>query len=296
MKRHERAKVSQWGPEHETDLAIKYLRNEGGAYRRPDRPFALVVSMNPPHTPYNQVPQRYVETYAGQTADDLINRPNVDRKKNSPGAKIARQHLKNYFAMVTGVDDQFGRILATLEREGLADDTIVVFTSDHGNCVGCHNMPTKNNHYEESMRVPFMIRWPERIPARHDDLLLATPDIAPTLLGLMGFRRAIPRPMQGRNWAPLFQGRPMRRPTSQLYFKAQPWSRAWGERGVRTHRHTLMIRKTPDRPTITVLHDNENDPYQLKNIADEQPQIATRLMKKELVPWLKKTRDPWLRM
>lgn len=294
MTRDERVKVHQWGPEHEADLAIQYLRNEGGAYRQASRPFALVVSMNPPHTPYNQVPQRYVEMYADKTAQDLINRPNVNLKENTKGARLARAQIKNYFAMVTGVDDQFGRILEALGRQNLADDTIVVFTSDHGNCLGCHDMPTKNNHYEESMRVPFMVRWPGRIAPRKDDLLLGTPDIMPSLLALMGHARDIPEGVEGTNFAPLFLGRKMPRPSSQFYFKANPDKTAWGERGVRTHRYTLMIRKTKGQPTRTVLHDNRKDPYQLRNVAKDQPELVKRLRDKELVPWLKKTGDPWL--
>ena len=64
-----------------------------------------------------------------------------------------REFIRNYFAQVTGVDDQFGRILVALKAMGLEEDTIVVFTSDHGNCLGCHDQVTKNVHYEESMRV-----------------------------------------------------------------------------------------------------------------------------------------------
>jgi len=71
-------RVEQWGPEHETDVALRYLRNEGGALRDPDAPFALVVAMNPPHMPYGKVPERYKEVYEGRSAQELCPRPNVD--------------------------------------------------------------------------------------------------------------------------------------------------------------------------------------------------------------------------
>jgi len=119
MTRDERARVDQWGPEHEADLAVEYLHNKDGKYRRPDRPFALVVAMNPPHMPYQAVPQKYIDVYADKTPEELIARGNVNLKENAKGAKLARGQTKNYFAMITGVDEQFGRILQALKEAGL---------------------------------------------------------------------------------------------------------------------------------------------------------------------------------
>jgi arylsulfatase A-like enzyme len=75
------------------------------------------------------------------------------------------------------------------------------------------------------------------------------------------------------------------------YDQQQP---AHGRRGVHTERYTLMISKMPGEPRETVLHDNVEDPYQLKNVADEMPDVVERLIEDELVPWLQKTADPWL--
>jgi arylsulfatase A-like enzyme len=286
-------KVKQWGPEHEADLAIRYIRNVGGKYRQPGRPFALVVSMNPPHTPYHLVPQKYLDRYEGKTPEDLVNRPNVDLGGDSRGGRLARKHIKNYFAMVTGVDDQFGRILSALEEEGLRGNTIVVFTSDHGNCLGSHEHDTKNVHYEESMRVPFMVSWRGRIIPRCDDLLLSTADICPTLLELMGFGADIPPGVQGSSLASAFLTGGGARPGSQLYMWVPVGRPAWGRRGVRTHRYTLMISKMPGKPRKCVLHDNLEDPYQLQDFADERPQVVEELTR-ELHAWLRKNKDPWL--
>jgi len=291
--RDEPIRVKQWGPEHEADLAIKYIRNEGGKYRDEKKPFALVMSMNPPHTPYQLVPKKYVDMYEGKTYKDLINRPNVNKEGDTPGGKLARRHIKNYFAMVTGVDDQFGRVLKTLEDEGLQSETIVVFTSDHGNCLGSHEHSTKNVHWEESMRVPFLIRWPGKIKPRRDDLLISTIDIYPTLLELMGFADRIPNQVTGASHASLFLTGKGKRPTSQFYMWVPPGKPAWGRRGVRTHRYTLMISKTEARPPEYTLHDNVNDPYQLKNIARDQPRVVKDLTK-ELEKLLRKNSDPWL--
>ncbi len=286
--------VDQWGPEHEADRAIAYIQNEGGDFRDADQPFALVVAMNPPHMPYGLVPEKYVAYYDGKTYRDLLVRPNVDVDGDSPMSELARTQTKNYFAMVTGVDEQFGRILEALEEEGLANDTIVLFTSDHGNCLGTHGQISKNNHYEESMRVPFLVRWPGRIEPRHDDLMISTPDIFPTLLDFMGFAEDIPAEVEGASYASILLTGEGERPTSQLYLWVPPGEPAGGRRGVRTRRYTLMIEKTGDRVTETTLHDNKEDPYQLRNIADESPDVVERLIEEELTPWLEKTNDPWL--
>ena len=291
--RDEFAFVEQWGPEFEADTAIKYIKNEDGTYRDPSRPFALVVSMNPPHTPYNQFPERYLEPYEGKTSKDLIVRPNVDTSGQTAMSRLALTHTKNYFGNVTGVDHQFGRIVQALAEAGLEDDTIVIFTSDHGNCVGTHNQDTKNNIYEESMRVPFLIRWPGKIEPRRDDLLISTTDIYPSLLELMGHKADVPAQVEGTSHAQLFLTGEGRRPGSQPYLKIPYDNRAYGWRGVRTHEWKLTINCVPDKPIETVLFDRRNDPYELKNLAPEKPEVVRELITAELIPWLKRSGDPW---
>ena len=283
--------VDQWGPEHEADLAIKYINNQGGKYRDPNKPFALVVSMNPPHTPYHLVPDKYKEPYADMSDDELINRKNV--KPGSEGKKEALKSLRNYFAMCTGVDEQFGRILKGLKDAGLEKDTIVLFTSDHGNCLGSHNEATKNVHWEESMRIPFLIRFPGRIQPRNDDLLISVPDIYPTVLDLMGFKNDIPPEVQGQSHAKLFTSGPGLRPDGQLYMWVPKGKPAYGRRGLRTSRFTMMINKWETGGSETLLLDNVSDPYQLKNIAKSSPEIVKKLTGK-LNEILKKLDDPWL--
>jgi len=291
--RNERVVVKQWSPEHEADTAISYIRNEEGKYRDPKKPFALVVANNPPHMPYRMVPEKYLAIYGDKTAEELITRDNINLEENTKGAKLARKQIANYFAMITGVDDQFGRILRALKDQGLEKDTIVVFTSDHGNCLGCHDQVSKNVHYEESMRVPFMIRWPGKIASRQDDLLLSTPDIYPTLLDLMGFKGDIPADVEGSSRASILLTGSGERPASQLYMWVPYGKPAWGRRGVRNHRWTMMISKEEGSGPEYVLHDNVNDPFQLENVAEENPDVTSRL-ERELAHLLKKTNDPWL--
>lgn len=285
--------VNEWGPVHEASLAIEYLRNPHGRFRRPGKPFALVISMNPPHMPYDQVPEKYVRLYDGTDIEDSCTRANIPPADQKWG-RYYRDNIRNYLAMVTGVDEQFGRILKALREEGLENNTIVVFTSDHGNCLGIHDEISKNNHYEESMRIPLLVRWPGKIQPRRDDLLISVPDLYPTLLDLMGFGRTLPSDIEGANYASLLRTGMGTRPKSQLYLGIPLGQPAWGRRGVRTHSHTMVVSRTPSQDPVHVLHDNVRDPYQLRNIADEEPEVVRRLTEEELIPWLEKTKDPWL--
>lgn len=291
--RDEAHRVDQWGPEHEADQAIAYIKNQGGAYRKNGHPFALVVSMNPPHMPYDQFPRKYLKPYENFDENLFFNRPNVPPAGTKWG-DYYRKHIRNYYAMITGVDAQFGRIISTLKEAGLEENTIVVFASDHGNCLGIHEMISKNNHFEESMRIPLMVRWPGRIKPRQDDLLISVPDIFPTLLDLMGFTFDCSSQVQGVRHAGLILNGRGPRPSSQLYLRVPLEKPAFGRRGVRTHRYTLMLNEMPLQPCTQVLYDRQNDPYQLINAADSSRPLVQQLIKDELIPWLKKTNDPWL--
>ena len=290
MGRDERLKIEQWGPQHEVDTAIKYLRNEGGAYRDSDKPFALVISMNPPHTPYHLFPEHYREAYSEVSDKRLFERPNIPAADTELG-DYYRKNIRNYFSMITGVDDQFGRLLDELDSLGLSGDTIVVFTSDHGDCVGIHRQPHKNNHFEESMRVPFLIRWPGKIRPRSDDLLFSNTDICPTLLGLLG--ESIPNSIQGESRAALFRTGEGVRPEAQPYMKMPYRNPLSGRRGLRTDRYTLMVDKAGDEQPLVELYDRGNDPYQLANLASGELGLVSELLEEGVRPWLDQAEDGW---
>ncbi len=285
--------VDTWGPTHEADTAIRFIRNEGGGFRDPGKPFALFVAMNPPHMPYDQVPPEYLELYAETPLALLIRRPNIPPAKNKWG-DYYRSNIRGYYAMISGVDAQFGRILAALDEAGLRNDTIVVFHSDHGNCLGIHSEISKNNPYEESMRVPLLVRWPGKIFPRRENLLLSVPDLGPTLLEVMGHRSSIPKDVQGSSQAATLLGGKGARPSSQPYIWTPVGKPGTGRRGVRTRTHTLVMTYMPDSPPEVVLFDNIRDPYQMKNFAEEDHDNVSRLKRDELIPWLEKTRDPWI--
>jgi arylsulfatase A-like enzyme len=286
----ERIEPEEWSVKHETDVAVRYIRNSGGECREPGAPFSLVVSFNPPHPPFDQVPRKYVEMYGEKTNEELLNRPNVSFERK---ARRALMHAKNYFAAVTGVDEQFGRILKALEDEGLADDTVVVFSADHGEMLGSHGRMGKVAWYDESLLMPFIVRWPGRIAPRSDDLLLGVPDVMPTLLGLAGFADHIPGDVEGTDYSRALLGEDMARPTSALYLNTTPRNAAAGARGLRTHRYTFVIERTKDGGERVHLYDNEADPYQMTDIAGREPEVEKRLAK-ELDEWLRRTNDPWL--
>jgi len=284
--------ADQWGPEHEAHLAVKYIHNEGGKYRDPDRPFALVVAPNPPHMPYKLVPDKYRKYYDGIEAEEVCTRPDIPEKGTKWG-DYYREHILDYYAAITGVDQQFGRILAAIEDESLTNETIVLFTADHGDCLGIHGFQSKGNCYEESVRIPFIIRWPGRIEHGTDDLLMSAPDIYPTLMDLMGFADRVPAEVEGSSHASVILTGEGPRPSSQFYIYPHQTKREYGTRGVRTHRYTMVINNTPDEATEQVaLFDNSNDPCQMENIADRRPDAARKLIEEDLIPWLARTGDP----
>ncbi len=292
--------VDQWGPEHEADQALRFLRNEGGAYRDPDKPFALVVSMNPPHTGYELVPPRYLEGYRDLDVEALAaRRPQVP----PAGARMGdyyRHNLKFQYAQITGVDEQFGRILAGLKEAGLDQNTVVLFTSDHGDCIGAHGEIAKNNPYEESMRVPLLIRWPGRIaPGRDDVTLPGSAELCPTLLDLLGFSDRMPAGVQGVSLAPLLLGKAGPRPDAQLYlFVSDGWAAApdffLGRRGWRTADYKLVVERKKSRPETITLFDRHADPNELHNVAADHPELV-RTLRTHMEERLRAIGDPWMK-
>lgn len=285
--------INQWSPEHEADIAIKYLRNENGKYRDSNKPFSLVVSMNPPHSPYDQIPKKYLDKYKGITSKSLNTRPNVQWDKEY-GEGYGPEYFKEYMAMIYGVDEQFGRIIDELDSLKLTEDTLVLFFSDHGCCMGSNGNPTKNVHYEEAMRIPMIFRWPGTLSAGSSDILFSAPDIYPTILGLMGMEDLIPDTVEGINFAKTVRGMQGDiHPSSQFYTFMPYGAQSYGRRGIRTDRYTLVIDRKIGKPLSFVLHDNKKDPYQMENIAEESRDLIKKLIAEELMPWLDKTGDPW---
>ena len=272
-----RIDVDQWAPEHEADVAISFLRNEGGAYRHAQQPFALVWAPNPPHGPHHFVPEKYRAVYRDRPIEQLLNRPNV-QLEGGDGSE-APDVAADYFAMCTGVDEQFGRLLSELDAQGLAENTIVIFTSDHGEMLGSHGRMRKSVWYDESMLVPFLMRYPASARPRWDDLLLSTPDLCPTLLGLCGLADKTPDGVQGQDLSATLTRGEGPRPSEALYLSADTDSATSGAVGLRTQRYTYVcpLAGGSDQLPGRLLFDSQTDPYQMTNLAAGHPDVVADL-------------------
>ncbi len=272
--------VDTWGPEHEADQAIAFLKGQ----RDDTRPFALVVAMNPPHTSYKEVPQHLL---AEQQGRELLIRGNIDHA--ALDSSKAQPEAEAYFAMVHGVDEQVGRILATLAEEGLADDTLVLFTADHGCCLHSHAQGFKNVPWDESILIPFLLRFPGRVAPRIDhDCVLSVPDIMPTVLGLLGYRAEIPAGVQGRDLSAWCGDGSGTAPTVALYQQIDVADHSAGPRGLRTRDHLFLAQ--PDG--TTQLFDSRSDPYQVHDISALQPALVGQFQT-DLRLELQRAGDPW---
>lgn len=302
-KKHEPVEYS---PVYEAKKAIDYLKNTGNV-RDPQKPFFIMVGMNPPHSPYNSLRDCMEEDYnlyKDIPLDTLLFRPNVTNRSLK---KI--NSAPYYFANVTGVDRAFGMILDALKELDMDKNTIVVFASDHGELMCSHGLAeeAKNMPYSEAMNIPFIVRYPEKIKHRVDSILLSTPDIMPTLLGLAGLEKQIPQEIQGKDYSELFLdgNASIQRPTSALYFKNE-----FGEkneqgknmgyfpmaRGLKTGKYTLAFMITKDKKIKeTYFYDDENDPYQLNNLPLKGNEKIVKKLCMELGRQLKAINDPWYR-
>ncbi len=211
------------------------------------------------------------------------------------GEALARwkyqRYMQDYLATVQSVDDSVGRVLAALDKGGLARNTLVVYTSDQGFFLGDHGMYDKRFMYEESIRMPFLVRWPARIKAgTRSDALGLNIDFAPTFLDVAGL--PVPPEMQGRSLVPLLAGRiPSDWRTSMYYrYYHDPGDHnTRAHYGVRTRTHKLIHFWKKDQ---WELFDLVNDPHELHNLYGEPGQDAlTRTLEAELARLKKEVRD-----
>ncbi len=273
-------KLGKYEAEGWTDIAVDFLREQANK----QQPFFLMLTMGPPHDPYKAPPQ-YEAMY---DATKLTMRPNwIDRTQLG-----SRQDIASYYAQVTAVDDQVGRVMQTLKDLKLDEDTIIILTSDHGDMLGSQGLRLKRKPWEESIRVPGIVRYPRRVKAgQQTDAMLTHVDLAPTLLSLCEVK--IPRAMQGNNLSRVILGQSQQAPDSAYFQIFGPYDgdgtqHSW--RGVRTNRY--MYARSQQQPWV--LYDLEKDPYELYNLAADPAAVAVRaVMEKQLASWMKKTGDSW---
>lgn len=296
-----------------TDLSLDWLKQ-----RDKSKPFFLCCHYKAPHRPWDPAPRfkdlfKDVEIPEPPTLqDDLKGRAKAVRQtrmtvgehmsdrdlqtaipKNLSRAELRRwayqQYMKRYLACVAAVDENVGRLLAFLEREGLTQDTIVVYTSDQGFFLGEHGFFDKRLMYEPCLTTPLIVRWPghTRPGSVNTDMVLNI-DHAPTFLDIV--KGDFPKDMQGRSYRTLLEGRTPADWRHSMYYRywmhLDPSHNAPACYGVRTDRYTLVHyygkgmnmkgAKNLDRPAEWELFDLKKDPQQVRNVYAD-PNYATVL-------------------
>jgi arylsulfatase A-like enzyme len=264
---HDDQKVKVWDGYDafaQTDDACEYLRQHDKG-----SPFLLVLSWGAPHAPYETAPENYRRLYSPEA---IQLRPNVP----SAMADQARRELAGYYAHCSALDDCLAKLLRSLDELNLRENTILVFTSDHGDMLGSQGHLKKQRPWEESVRVPFLLRWPQRYghEGRKVDALIDAPDILPTLADLAGL--PVPASAEGTSYKDYLEGAADPKHGMTLLSCIHPFGQFnrpqfWGYeyRGLRTVRYTYT--RTLDGPWL--LYDNQLDPYQLENLLDK-PEAA----------------------
>src|SRR5262245_51124781 len=202
-----------------------------------------------------------------------------------------QRYMQDYLATLQSVDDSVGRVLAYLDKSGLARSTIVIYTSDQGFFLGDHGLFDKRFMYEESIRMPFLVRWPSAIkPGTRSDALALNIDFAPTFLEAAGLK--MPAEIQGRSLLPVVRGRAPADWRTSMYYRYYHDPGDHNTRahyGVRTRTHKLIYFWKKDQ---WELFDLVNDPYELHNLYGEPGQDAlTATLKQELARLKREVRD-----
>ena len=325
-------------PDMETDYAIDYIKANGHGRAKP---FLLVVSWAPPHpgtlppppgftgnqaedgeTGYYAAPKEYSDLYH----DARLTRPNVKPIRMNPNA----QHILSkpdvppaagYFGAIASLDRNMGRLLQTLKDEGLSDNTIVIFTSDHGEMMTSQGLFGKKVWWEESVGVPFMVNWKGRVKPGHCDELFNGPDIAPTLLTLAGLKPQ--NGMEGLDFSPAVLGRKMTGPAeiyTAMFSELQFGATAEGWRGVISKKYSYAVdgpkarahgapvnRRAAENgavassqaappatgPVTRYLFDLDADPYQLHPLDTSDANPVAVDLRTKLKDWLVARKDPF---
>jgi arylsulfatase A-like enzyme len=266
-----------WVDDVSTDYAIAFLK------QRHDKPFSLVLGFKSPHGPRGgaNLPERLRNLYASEKSRPVPNLGvpaiyNAGSSNASPGrrapsapeeATVMPSHL-DYLRHVAGADENLGRLLKALDELKLTDNTVVVFASDNGYYLGEHGLGDKRSLYEESLRIPLLIRYPKLFPkGKVFDEMVLNLDLAPTFLELAGL--GAPREMQGRSWVPLIAGKSTGWRTSFLaqYFAENQYQHTPTIVGVRTASAKLV--KYPGHVEWTELFDLAKDLYEVRNLASD---------------------------
>ena len=287
--------IDQWSPEHETDVAISFLE------RNKEKPFALFVSFNPPHSPYDAVPKKYEDMYAGMERKSLAWAQHPENVGDLiPEGLDLRVAARQYYAAVTGIDENIGRITAWLKENGLYENTYIMVSADHGDMMGDHQLVAKHIWYEGSIGIPLMISGGGLKPRRTRELVSGEDQTA-TILGMLGI--AVPECMDGMDFSPLLRGEEFQGHKS-IMTMAFPSTQEridefaakgldfmdYGWRCIVTERYKLAVNKGRQygMEQHTYLYDMQEDPGE--NISIDDPEVMEQMME-ELRYWCRKNND-----
>ncbi len=276
------------GPEHLTHTAfvaeetVSYLKRHSHS-----QPFFCIAGFYAPHSPLNP-PARFVEMYDPDTLPLPHKDETVDGLPWHDGARdLSDAHWRKvkayYYALISHVDDQIGRILRYLDESSLIENTLVIFTADHGEHLGDHGLIQKGPPGLESCaHVPLIVAPPGNLGGqKHTDLIEAV-DIAPTILDYCGVQ--IPPAFQGRSLRALLEGQDYLPRTSAYTEFKDPFRHSW--KTVHTHTYTYSMFShyaNVDAPT-ELLYALQNDPHEQRNVAhDPAYRDALHMMRHELL-------------
>jgi arylsulfatase A-like enzyme len=265
--RHE---MSEFESIEQTDMALDFIRRNSAD----DSPWGLVLSWGPPHAPFDAVPQKYLDMYDSEKISLRDNVPpdNIILSKRAPTLtdEDMRKDYHAYYALITLLDEQFGRLLAELDELGIRDDTIVVYTSDHGDMLGSNSMCKKQLPHTESISVPLLVSWKGRTFIGTSDELISLNDLAVSLTKLAG----IPweAKTDGDDLSRLFTDPAAKGPSERIIYDFIPCHQA-SDRGGKE----WVGLKTPDMTYAKglddkdgVLFDDNNDSFQMCNLWNDE--------------------------
>jgi arylsulfatase A-like enzyme len=310
----ERKKLSGYTTDLITDIAIDFLKD-----RPREKPFFLMYHHKAPHRNWQPdekhrkqfenfivpEPVTFNDDYKGKSDAARQATMHIDQDLNDNDLKMKppeglsgqelkkwkyQRYMRDYLACVQSVDDNVGRFLDWLDKNGLAENTIVIYTSDQGFFLGEHNFFDKRFMYEESLRMPFLIRWPGKIrPGGVSKAMILNVDFAPTLLDAAGVKT--PADMQGRSFLALLEGRTPRGWRTAMYYRYYHpgHHNVAAHYGVRTGRYKLIYFNKLDQ---WELYDLQKDPRETRNVySDPAYAKIVEELKKELYRLKKELKD-----
>jgi choline-sulfatase len=273
------------------DAELAELRTWMGDHK--SDPFFLYYNISQPHMPVWDAPEQFRDMFMPDHVelranvwndgelpydekwfkiylhDYLYYQRHLPHTEQLPEGFDIKRLTAHYYGMIAWADYQLGELMRNLEDNGLADNTIVLFTSDHGDMLGSHHMFNKDVLFEESLRIPMIVRWPEGLKPRVvDSQVISLVDVMPTLLSLSGLQT--PSSAQGTDCSPVVLGEADSVGENAAFVETNRNAQA----AIRTLTHAYGYRQ-PDEGDQAWFYDITHDPLELRNLAGSGEQSST---------------------